>query len=310
MAEPCIGVVIVHHRNPQLTSECLDHLLQSTGVVLQIRLIDNSDQGDAPSPNLPPGDPTFSHAFKMLRTSNRGFSHANNQGLRDFQTGLSDKDIPGPDAVLLLNNDAFVRPDTLALLFKDISVGPSAAALSGATLLNRDGSIQSRGFRWFLHRGSGKALHNTPQALYERNRTRLFPYIDYPTGAALMLNLVALEALNWRMDEDYFLYFEELDLLSRLRSNRTLQASPHITVASKATCVHLEGATAQSGRRHHDRSAWSEFHFHRSKRLFYLKNQPQLFPWMAFLHLGVLIKRLLGGDLPRLKAVWKGLYSS
>jgi hypothetical protein len=95
MAEPCIGVVIVHHRNPQLTSECLDHLLQSTEVILQIRLIDNSDQGDAPSPNLPPGGPTFSHAFKMLRTSNLGF-------------------------------------------------------------------------RWFLHLGSGKALHDTPQAMHER----------------------------------------------------------------------------------------------------------------------------------------------
>jgi GT2 family glycosyltransferase len=289
---------------------CLDYLLQSTGVVLQIKLIDNSDQGDAPSPNLPPGDPTFSHAFKMLRTSNRGFSHANNQGLRDFQAGLHDNDTPRPDAVFLLNSDAFVRPDTLALLFEDVSVEPSTAALSGATLLNRDGSIQSRGFRWFLHLGSGKALHDTPQALHKRTRSRLNPQIDYPTGAALMLNLVALEALYWRMDEDYFLYFKELDLLSRLQSNRTLQASPHITVASKATCVHLEGATAQSGHRHHDRSAWSEFHFHRSKRLFYLKNHPQLFPWLAFLHLGVLIKRLLVGDLPRFQAAWKGLYSS
>ncbi|MFM8317118.1 MAG: hypothetical protein ACKOAV_01940, partial [Bacteroidota bacterium] len=80
--------------------------------------------------------------------------------------------------------------------------------------------------------------------------------------------------------------------------------------STNAMCVHLEGASAGSGHHHHDRSAPSDYHFHRSKKLFYRKHFPSLLPRMGLLHLCVLSKRLLRMQWAKATAVWKGYFWS
>jgi GT2 family glycosyltransferase len=128
--------------------------------------------------------------------------------------------------------------------------------------------------------------------------------VVYASGAALLLNREALERLNWQLDEGYFLYFEEVDTAERLR-----QAGPlEVVLEEKSHFIHLQGALAGSGKRHHDRSVRSEFHFHRSKRWFYTQHYPEYLPKMHFLHVLVVLKRLFQGDIGRAKAVIRGFW--
>jgi len=101
-----VGVVVIHYQHPAITQQCLDALARQQGVRIALRLVDNSKDGDAPAFN--PSD-NF-HSFHRLRGENHGFSHANNLGLAELRRDLDGADFLG---VLLLNNDAFLDPDSL-----------------------------------------------------------------------------------------------------------------------------------------------------------------------------------------------------
>ena len=278
---PTIGIVVIHFSGIELTKKCLEHVAQLTGVDIRLALVDNGELGDAPP--IP-----SSLQGKVIRIENHGFSHANNAG---FQW-LKEQAV---DAVWLLNNDAFPEPSALENLISDSqALTSSFPVAAGSLLLNENGSIQARGGVWFPSKGTGLQVVSGQPA----------HGIPYPAGAVLLLNRPALDSLDWKMDERYFLYFEELDLVLRLSKIPGFKV--HWSETSKVT--HLEGASAGSGHAHHDRSAFSEYHFHRSKRLFYEKNFPDLLGKMVFLQVAVVGKRLLKGDLKRAVAAWRGFF--
>jgi GT2 family glycosyltransferase len=278
---PTIGIVVIHFSGIELTKKCLEHVAQLTGVKIRLALVDNGELGDAPP--IP-----SSIQGKVIRIENHGFSHANNAG---FQW-LKEQAV---DAVWLLNNDAFPEPSALENLISDSqALTSSFPVAAGSLLLNENGSIQARGGVWFPSKGTGlQVVSGQPEY-----------GIPYPAGAVLLLNRPALDSLDWKMDERYFLYFEELDLVLRL--SKTPGFKVLWSESSKVT--HLEGASAGSGHAHHDRSAFSEYHFHRSKRLFYEKNFPDLLGKMVILQVAVVGKRLLKGDLKRALAAWRGFF--
>lgn len=284
-----LGVIVVHFGQPELTLRCLMHLARQEGVYLKIIIVDNSPQGDAPLA-LDSGLNGIT-----LRCSNQGFSHANNQGLKKLKD-LSKEGSP-IDGVLLLNNDAFATENALRNL-GDAMIriqSPGLAVLVGGCLLNEDGSLQTRGGAWIPKHGCGRVLMDEPFPTYG---------VLYPSGAALLMNKAALDRIDWQLDEGYFLYFEEIDAVERLRKSGPLQ----VILDPNARFVHLQGVTAGSGKRHHDRSISSEYHFHRSKRRFYELHYPMYLPKMHLLHVLVVIKRVLRGEFGRAKAVIRGFW--
>ncbi|NBW33331.1 MAG: glycosyltransferase family 2 protein [Cytophagia bacterium] len=284
-----LGVIVVHFGQPELTLRCLSHLRLQEGVRLKVIVVDNSPQGDAPLVK----DSGF-NPF-ILRCSNKGFAHANNQGLQELR-GFCKKE-NSLDGVLLLNNDAFAMEDALHKLGIAMTRNqrPGWAVMVGGCLLNEDGSLQTRGGCWIPSHGRGMVLLDEPHPTHG---------ILYPSGAAVLLNLVALDRLDWQLDEGYFLYFEEADTVERLRKLGPLQ----VFLDQNARFVHLQGATAGSGKRHHDRSIRSECHFHRSKRRFYNLHYPAFLPKMHLLHALVVFKRLIRGEFGRAQAVIRGFW--
>jgi N-acetylglucosaminyl-diphospho-decaprenol L-rhamnosyltransferase len=278
---PRIGVIIIHYSGVELTRKCLQHVSQLVGATPMVALVDNSDSADAPSPpeNL---------IAKVIRIENKGFSHANNAGFQWFK----DQSV---DAVWLLNNDAFPEPSSLENLISDSqALTSNFPVAAGSMLLNEDGSIQARGGVWFPEKGTGlQVVSGHPEQ-----------GIPYPAGAVLLLNRSALDSLDWKMDDRYFLYFEELDLVLRLSKLDGFK----VIWSESSKVIHLEGASAGSGHAHHDRSVFSEYHFHRSKRLFYEKNFPELVGKMKFLQVLVVLKRLMKGDKNRAVAAWRGFF--
>ncbi|MFI8592965.1 glycosyltransferase family 2 protein [Microbacterium sp. NPDC078428] len=141
----------------------------------------------------------------------------------------------GADVVVTLNPDAFLEHDALATLVAAAAADPAALVVPRI--------VDSSGRPWFG--GADLYLDDGSIAGASRRDSRAGrPRREWATGACL-----ALSADLWRrvggFDEDYFLYWEDVDL-----SHRVMDAGGRILLAD-AVATHDEGGThddAASGR--------------------------------------------------------------
>ncbi len=163
---------------------------------------------------------------------NVGFAAATNRGMRET-TGAS---------ILLLNPDTEVQPGALKALVMTLDSMPHVGLVSGL-LLNPDGSIQSTGYRFpglaqsFL---DFFPLH--PRIIESRLNGRVScgnarsPYaVDHPLGACMLVKRAVIERVGL-LDEQYFMYSEEIDWCQRIRA-----AGWSILIAPEARIVHYGG---------------------------------------------------------------------
>lgn len=148
---------------------------------------------------------------------NGGFGFANNRGMRDIAAAG-----PLPDYFVLLNPDARPRPGALEAMARLLDATPGAGAV-GARLEHEDGRPQSSAFtfptlRSELARAAEtrlvERLLGVPPIAIDADAACEVPWV---TGAAVMFRTAAL-AQTGLFDEGFFLYFEETELLRRLRA--------------------------------------------------------------------------------------------
>ena len=257
-----LTVAIVSFNTRALLEACLSALLRSLAASpelgARVVVVDNaSSDGSAamvrerfPSVELRP------------LTGNLGFSGGNNLALCEARTPYA----------LLLNPDTEVRGDAPAALVGFLEAHPRAGAV-GARLIYPDGSFQHSAFRFptlpmsFLdffpinHRLTNSRLNGRyPRAWYERAFE-----IDHPLGAGLMLRRAALDQVGL-LDEQYFMYAEEVDLCFRIK-----RAGWQIWYTPDATIVHHQGAATGQFR------AQMLVELHRSRLRFFAKHYPAWF---------------------------------
>jgi hypothetical protein len=142
---------------------------------------------------------------------NLGFAKANNQAM-PYCSGRY---------ILLLNPDTEVHPGALETLVQFMDQHPGAGGAGGA-LLNEDGTLYpSCQPAPTLFRELWRLFHLDrlrPIATYAMHRweTRTPREVDVLQGACLILRREALNEAGL-LDEDYFIYSEEVDLCHRLR---------------------------------------------------------------------------------------------
>jgi GT2 family glycosyltransferase len=166
---------------------------------------------------------------------NVGFAPANNQAYQR-STGRY---------VLLLNSDTEVHPQAMTALLDYMDSHPRCGA-GGARLLNADGSLQPacqpmltpwREF-WrliFLDQIWRQATYDMTQ--WNENAPRRVEVIK---GACLMVRRAALDHQGPLLDEQYFMYTEEVDLCYRLlRDGWELEWIPQTVV------THYGGASSK-----------------------------------------------------------------
>ena len=147
---------------------------------------------------------------------NGGFAFANNRAVAALAAAG-----PLPDAIALLNPDARVRPGALEAMAAVLAREPRAGAV-GAALIHEDGRRQSSAFQFPSLRGEfcrGARTHlferllRVPDGNVAPAAAAEVPWV---TGAAVMFRTAALAEAGI-FDEGFFLYFEETELMSRLR---------------------------------------------------------------------------------------------
>ncbi|MEH3146771.1 MAG: glycosyltransferase family 2 protein [Methylobacterium frigidaeris] len=206
-----LDVVIVNWNSGDLLRSCLASLDASRDAErLRVIVVDN-DSADDSLADLP----ASRHHLVILRNrENLGFGRACNQGAA---TGTA-------PVILFLNPDTRVEPDSLgialAALASDARIG-----VVGARLLAADGTIQRS-----CAREPRPASLLWQAVSLDRVLPRLFPPhfmrewdhassrgVDQVMGAFLMIGRPLFDSLGG-FDEDFFVYYEDVDLCTRARA--------------------------------------------------------------------------------------------
>jgi GT2 family glycosyltransferase len=245
----------------------------------------------------------FPHVILVRSTTNLGFAAANNVAFARA-TGRY---------VVLLNSDAFLTPGTLGGVVAAMDAD-ARGGLAGVRLVGRDGSWQPSGrlFPSLLNDFlalSGLSVRFARSPFFGRmDRTWADPsqpaMVDWVPGAFSIIRGSVLEQVG-PFDEQFFLYYEEVDLCRRIkRAGYTVWYWPQFSV------VHLGGESSKTVKRLSMSSAGAQLTLWRmrSALLYHRKHGGWMSAWLAgrvesWWHRGRLWRnRLRRGDSAAAKA--------
>jgi GT2 family glycosyltransferase len=243
-----MSVVLVCMNNSRYLEQCLTSWYESGFPFLfDIIVVDN---GSTDGTQKMVRD-SFPSVRIIENGCNVGLSRACNQGIEATRGRY----------VLLLNDDTVVDRDSIQAMFNWLETKPRAGAVGGR-LLNPDGSFQygQAKFSTLLEEfcvatGLGRLLRDG----YPSRQGSTQPgIVDWLCSACLLLRRDALQDVGL-LDEEYFIYGDEVDLQYRLR-----EAGWHVYYLPSASTVHFGGRSLDRWRRRKM--------VYRGKLLFYKKN--------------------------------------
>jgi N-acetylglucosaminyl-diphospho-decaprenol L-rhamnosyltransferase len=230
-----VAVAVVHYNTNDLLERCIASLRPEHPA--EIVVIDNaSPDGGASLARL-----ATDGVRVIANATNVGYGAAANQALRETTAPL----------LLLLNADTEVTPGSIGAM-AELAAQVAAAGIVAPTILNRRGLPE---FSCFPFPGTlGWLMENAPLA----QLVRLIPplrrgsiSLDHPKeprqvpwvlGCAMLLRRDVLDKVGG-FDEDYFMYYEEVDLCRRVTdAGFEVHHTPHAQV------MHVGGASTSQVR--------------------------------------------------------------
>lgn len=236
-----VWVIIVNYQTAQLTLNSLAALAQEQAILeMKVAVVDNhSDDGSVERIRQGILDHEWSWASLYPLATNDGFSAGNNAVIREAMA-LSNS----PDYVLLLNPDTVIHSGAIAALVQFLDAHPQAG-LAGSRLEEPDGTPQDSAFRFpsfwneFDHGlRIGLVSRLLQQQLISLPRSDRPCPADWLAGASLMVRREVFETAGL-FDENYFLYFEEVDFCRRAK-----QAGWNCWYVPDSRVVHLVGQSS------------------------------------------------------------------
>ncbi len=279
-----LTIIIVNWNTKDLLHRCLEtvqaNIQSAPSALMETIVVDNASQdGSAQMVRK-----YFPRVHLIENQENRGFACGNNRAIRESRGRY----------ILLLNPDTEVLDNALRVLLDYIDSHPQVGGV-GARILNPDGSLQPscnpfptlRREWWRLFHLDALHLYST----YDMPRwdVEVTQPVDTLLGACLLIRREALEAVGL-LDEEYFMYSEEVDLCYRLKS-----AGWPLYWVPQARVIHYGGQSTKQV------AAEMFLQLYRGKLLYFRKNHGSIFAQLYKII-------LLGASLPRLTLPWVGLF--
>lgn len=272
-----ISVILVTYQSMNVLPACLESLERcSSRHELDIWVVDNQSQDDTwewlQRYESEKATKPFSDVHVMQLEDNKGFAYANNRALEQAQG----------DYFLLLNPDTIVGQDAIRVcqdkIFADASIGAITCRLELATgeldkACRRSFPTLWNSFAYFS--GLAKAFPNSPLlAAYQLtflNEFGSYP-VDTVSGAFLLFTRGIYEQTGG-LDEDYFMYGEDIDYCYRIKQN-----GDQVWYEGSVTTIHLKGGNGGK------KSKVSLRHFYDTMGIFYEKHYQDRYPrWLRVL---------------------------
>lgn len=273
---PDVSVVIVHYETRSELDSCLVALAaRDPKGTIEVFVVDNasSDFAAAAVTNR------IADAVVIQNTDNVGFARAANQALKQARGRY----------LLLLNPDAIVEPGTLDRMVRYMDERPDVGCAT-ARLVLPDGRLDLACRRSFP----------TPKRAFYRLTllSRLFPRsrrfaqynltyldesqeteIDSPCGAFMMVPARVLDEVGL-LDENYFMYGEDLDWAFRIK-----EAGWRVMYTPITTVLHTKRASSSQSRPRTIRA------FYDAMRIFYKHHYEEHYPkpvsWLTYAAIGL-----------------------
>jgi GT2 family glycosyltransferase len=228
-----LSIIIVNFRSADLVLDSIRTLEQfNSGLVYEVIVVDNHS-GDNSREMV---TSQFPGTRFIEMEENAGFARANNIGMK----------AAGGEVFLLLNPDTISIDDSIARAYRQLLSTEYLAC--GIQQLDADREPQISG-NFFMKGGINHILPipywgNFLRWLGYRFKTKIpnvkqassIEEVDWISGAFLMIKKQAVEKAGM-MDEDFFLYAEEVEWCSRLRKFGKLCIFGYLKI------IHLEGGS-------------------------------------------------------------------
>ncbi len=283
-----VSIITVNFNQPQATIELLQSLKKQDSSRFELILVDNASEvnHEAEFRNIYP-------ALTFIRTkANLGFAGGNNLGIKAAKG----------EFIFLLNNDTEILENCLETLLTEFKQDKNIGLLSPLILYDGDRTvIQYAGYTALNY----LTARNAQIGQFEKNVGQ-FDNITNETGfchgAAVMCRKEDLEKAGL-MDENYFLYYEELDWCEKFKN-----IGKTINFTGKTHIYHKESISVGK------ESTLKTYFLTRNRMLFIRKNTSNLNVLIFSLYYTFLacpkmiLTHLLQGKPQLAKAVLKALY--
>lgn len=206
MDDITLSIVIVEYHRIEETQECIASLKQHIGVTCEIIVSSNSCYDDRQRARIKSDD---EHVRWLFNESNGGFAYAMNEGLK----------VARGKYMVIMNSDCLLQSNLdnmIVFMDRHPEVGAIAPQMRDA-----DGNIQDTARPYvsvprYLWRQLRRVLGHKVTILdhsmdYGKTQT-----VDWLIGAFIMVSRHAYEATGG-LDNNFFLYAEDLDWCTRIR---------------------------------------------------------------------------------------------
>lgn len=231
-----LTTIVVNWNTVGLLDGCLSSIVAATpeGLDNEIVVVDNAS-ADGSGEHLRTAWPQVT---VLKNAVNEGFCRANNRAIRATSAPY----------VLLVNTDARLAPGSIATLLGYLERDPRAAAV-GPRLVYGDGTFQ----RWTAGEPFGlrsaanyllmldRVAPRRAKGIYLTRDIRDPFRAGWVSSAVMALRRSAVEAVGL-LDDDIFVYMDDVDLCDRLAS-----AGWHIWYAADTTAVHFMSGSSAAG---------------------------------------------------------------
>lgn len=258
-----VSILIITWNNRNHLLDCLDHLLTQTSDKFEVVLVDNGSE-DGTLDGLNEKYPSLGLKIHKL-SSNHGFAPANNIGAR----------LARGKWLALLNADAFPEPNWLENLLMSAQENSEYSFFSSRQIqVSSPDLLDGAGDSYHISGLAWRQGYNRLANEFGLQKREVFSAC--PT-AALYLREDFLQAGGF--DEDYFSYFEDVDLGFRLRL-----AGKKCLYVPEAVVHHV--GSASTGKR----SDFSVYYGYRNMIWTFFKDMPSPLIWFLLpLHIATVL---------------------
>ena len=295
-----LSIIIVNYNTYELTKNTINSVLETTEASYEIFVVDNNSQ-DGSYENLKSyfsnKKSYFSDKFSNDNNSQDNpinfinFIHNSVNGGFAFANNVAIKQSKG-DFILLLNSDTIVKNGSIDECLKYIKNNSDIGAI-GCKILLPNGGLDITCKRSFpnpknsfyklfgfnkINKNSGPDNYNLDN-LYDNG---IFE-VDSLVGAFMLLRKETINQIGL-LDEDYFMYGEDIDLCYKIK-----KAGWKVVYYGKSEIIHYKGASSKK------QKSKLIYEFHRAMYLFYNKHYKNEYSFFTRLlvYLGILFLLLI-----------------
>jgi GT2 family glycosyltransferase len=228
-----VSIAIVSYNTKEVLLDCIRSIRARTTTIAHEVIVVDNDSRDGTVAVL---KEVYPDMRVIANSDNRGFAKAVNQALA----------VSRGRHVLLLNSDTIVRDQALATMVAYLDDHPDVGAVSckqwtGDGHLNQTcfpfPSIRDHLFHSALFQRIAPSMQMAAAATHAIDCMQSQD-VDWANGACLMIRRTVLQQLGG-LDEEFFMYFEDVDLCRRLR-----QQGLRVRHIAEAGIVHLIGRSS------------------------------------------------------------------